>query len=327
MKDTYAFFAHARTAMVYGLRSFDISNDDVVLIPDYICSAVPQALSDVCKFVYYPVNNDFTPDWGKLNEIVGDETKAIMMVHYFGQSQHIEKFLKFSKEYGLLLIEDNSHGHSGLINERVLGTYGDIGFSSPRKILKTNSGGALYLNGDLVSAPNTMKRIESNLIKNKCRSFINNYKALKGNLRKVFFKSPNFLDPYYYKESTVKKYRADLYSEKIIKSTDWKEIASDRRNRWDQWAEFAINNGLKLIWEKPSDNSCPWALPVYALNKDDKVYWLKWGWEHGFDIFPWPSLSPEIIEHSNDCVDRWELLLCFSLHKGPPKEFSYANKS
>ena len=87
MKDTYAFFAHARTAMVYGLRSFDISNDDVVLIPDYICSAVPQALSDVCKFVYYPVNNDFTPDWGKLNKIVGDETKAIMMVHYFGQSQ------------------------------------------------------------------------------------------------------------------------------------------------------------------------------------------------------------------------------------------------
>ena len=109
-----------------------------------------------------------------------------------------------------------------------------------------------------------------------------------------------------------------MYSENIIKSSNWKEIAYDRRNRWDKWVEFAINNGLKPIWKKPSHNSCPWALPVYALNKDDRVYWLKWGWEHGFDIFPWPTLDPEIIVNSEECVNRWERLLCFSLHQDPP---------
>ena len=56
MRDSPVFFAHARTAMVHGLRLCNISKDNVVLIPDYICSVVPQSISDVCSYVYYPVN-------------------------------------------------------------------------------------------------------------------------------------------------------------------------------------------------------------------------------------------------------------------------------
>ena len=43
-----------------------------------------------------------------------------------------------------MLIEDNSHGHGGLVNKRLLGTRGNFGFSSPRKVFKIYSGGVLY---------------------------------------------------------------------------------------------------------------------------------------------------------------------------------------
>ena len=116
MRDSPVFFAHARTAMVHGLRLCNISKDDVVLIPDYSCSVVPQSISNVCSYVYYTVNNDFTPDWRQLHELVGNKTKAIMMVHYFGQAKDVEKFINFAREYSLLLIEDNSSVSSSKIS-------------------------------------------------------------------------------------------------------------------------------------------------------------------------------------------------------------------
>ena len=42
------------------------------------------------------------------------------------------------------LIEDNAHGYSGEFKGKKLGTFGELGFSSPRKILNILTGGILY---------------------------------------------------------------------------------------------------------------------------------------------------------------------------------------
>ena len=43
------------------------------------------------------------------------------------------------------MIEDNAHGFSGEFENKLLGTNGDIGFTSPRKNLNILSGGLLYI--------------------------------------------------------------------------------------------------------------------------------------------------------------------------------------
>ena len=109
---------------------------------------------------YYQVNDDLTPDWSDLRNLIDDTTKALLLVHYFGQPQDVERFRDFCKEHGLLLIEDNAHGHGGRFNGQLLGTFGDVGFSSPRKVLDLHSGGILYLNRDelhSVSSPNLLE--------------------------------------------------------------------------------------------------------------------------------------------------------------------------
>src|SRR5207253_7011257 len=69
----------------------------------------------------------------------------IMMVHYFGIPQDINRFIEFAAHNKLFLIEDNSHGYGSSYDNKPLGTFGDIGISSPRKSLPILNGGMLYL--------------------------------------------------------------------------------------------------------------------------------------------------------------------------------------
>ena len=51
----------------------------------------------------------------------------------------------YFQKNNLIMIEDNAHGFSGEFENKLLGTNGDIGFTSPRKNLNILSGGLLYI--------------------------------------------------------------------------------------------------------------------------------------------------------------------------------------
>ena len=139
------YFSKARTALNYGIQSLDISNQDIILVPDFVCNTIFQPISqNSLNFLVYELSDDLSPKWSKLDSLVTNKTKAIVMVHYFGQPQNIKKFLNFCEKHNLYLIEDNAHGHSGVLEGKELGTFGDIGISSPRKF--EGCGGILYLN-------------------------------------------------------------------------------------------------------------------------------------------------------------------------------------
>ena len=66
-----------------------------VLMPSFICIDAVQPFIDLgIAIIYYPVTDDFSPDWQALETLVAKDTVAIMMVHYFGISQDIEHFRK-----------------------------------------------------------------------------------------------------------------------------------------------------------------------------------------------------------------------------------------
>ena len=140
-------FSHARVALKYGFKSFNLSYKDVILIPDFTCDVILQPLRDLgINYSFYSLNDALTPDWESVKKQLTSNTKAILMVHYFGQPQNIDDFQNFCNKYNLLLIEDNAHGFGGLFNGKKLGLFGDIGINSPRKTLGLLSGGQLLLN-------------------------------------------------------------------------------------------------------------------------------------------------------------------------------------
>ena len=72
------------------------------------------------------MTDDFKPVWIDLHKHVDERTRAVLMVHYFGQPQDIGKYISFCEKYNLSLIEDNAHGHSGKLNNQSLLNYGRV---------------------------------------------------------------------------------------------------------------------------------------------------------------------------------------------------------
>ena len=105
-KTKILYFSRARTALKYGLSILGLSPKDVILIPDFICDSIFQPISEnSLNFSIYETSEDMKPIWSSLDNKVSSKTKAILMVHYFGQPQDVEMFLNFSKKHQLFLIE------------------------------------------------------------------------------------------------------------------------------------------------------------------------------------------------------------------------------
>jgi perosamine synthetase len=312
------FFAHARTALWYGLQQLRIERGQTLLIPDYICEVVIHPLEDLgIRAIFYPVNDQFVPDWDAIEKLQFDDpANAFLLVHFFGQPQDIVRAQKFCDQHGMWLIEDNAHGHGGTINGQPLGSFGDMGFSSPRKQLQNASGAVLYLYDNPVELnievfPDYPISKSKELLLNMIRPF----PRIKAGLHRMLESEPDYPNPSAFPENKIKYFQANTASVKHILAENWSEHAARRRENWCDWSLHASENGLYPIWSEPHPESCPWMLPVYATSPDKRIECLKKSWHHGDDLFPWPSLPEAVIQSSSSAVIRWKHLLCFPLHK------------
>jgi len=316
------FFAHSRTALWFGLQQLKMKRGQSMLVPDYICDAILHPLEDLgIQTVFYPIGNSFTPEWEVIEKIRSRNiVHAFLLVHYFGQPQDIERAREFCNQYELWLIEDNSHGYGGNLNGRPLGSFGDIGFSSPRKQLQCASGGILYLHGQPVYT--THDRIPTypvSRFKESIRNKVSPLLRIKGMLRQILRAEPDFNNPSAFPEIRIGYHRADPVSSQQILFENWKEHASSRREAWRALSSLCVDRELQPVWQEPHPESCPWAIPVYASCEKVRLGLLRTGWRKGLDFFTWPSLPEFVLKSFPSAVNRWESLLCFPLHQNYKK--------
>jgi len=81
-------------------------------------------------------------------------TKAIMVVHYSGYACDMPWILAIARSRGLMVIEDAAHAAGAWLENRHLGTWGDIGCFSffSNKNMTTGEGGMLTTNDDDLAA-------------------------------------------------------------------------------------------------------------------------------------------------------------------------------
>lgn len=316
------FFGTGRTALKAGLLQLDFKPGSCVLVPDFICDVLlhPILDSDLVP-IFYPLTDQLSPDWRTLELLVAEfDSVALFVVHYFGQPQDLGLFRHFCLRHHLILIEDNAHGYGGVLHGQPLGSFGDIGFSSPRKQLGTPSGGVLYTHYHLHSSFTTNlpsypilrpKPILKMLLRdNKRFSYIS----------KFFNRQyPDSASPLAYSSSVERYYSIDTFSHMRIVSTDWSIVAFSRRQNWSAWSIFAINHGLRPVFPSLHPQSCPWAVPFYARDLSDRNYWLSWGKKQRISLFPWPSLCKPVVLSNASALERWKRLVCFLLDFQPPQ--------
>lgn len=137
----------ATQALHISVNSLEIGPGDEVIVPTFTFAATANCVS-YCGAK--PILVDVEPDSFNINsknikKKITRKTKAIIAVHYGGQSCDMNELKKIAKENHLHLIEDCAHALGSTYYNKKCGGIGDVGCFSfyPTKIITTGEGGMI----------------------------------------------------------------------------------------------------------------------------------------------------------------------------------------
>ena len=144
--------ASGTDALVLALKALEIEKEDEVITTTFTFFATAGAIFRVgAKPVFTDIRPDtFNIDPAKIEAVITPKTKAIIVVHLFGQPADMDAILKIAVKHNLKVIEDNAQGIGSRLNGKVAGTIGDIGTLSffPSKNLGAMGDGGMCLTND-----------------------------------------------------------------------------------------------------------------------------------------------------------------------------------
>ena len=140
------------TGLMTAVGAIGIEPGDEVIVSPYTMSASATAI------LFYggiPIFADIDPDTFNITAatiapLISPRTKAIMLVHIFGQAADMDPIMELARQHGLKVIEDAAQAPGVFYKGNPVGTIGDIGgFSlNYHKHIHTGEGGMLVTNDD-----------------------------------------------------------------------------------------------------------------------------------------------------------------------------------
>ncbi|NLT41490.1 MAG: DegT/DnrJ/EryC1/StrS family aminotransferase, partial [Anaerolineae bacterium] len=136
------------------LRALGIGPGDEVIVPAYTYVASATAVLQVNAVpIFVDVEGDtYNLDPALLEAAITDRTRAIMPVHFGGQSCDMDAILDIARRHGIAVVEDAAHGHGSEWRGRKVGALGDIGsfsFQASKNMTAGEGGIVLTNNRDL----------------------------------------------------------------------------------------------------------------------------------------------------------------------------------
>lgn len=101
---------------------------DEVIVPVNTYIATAETITMVgAKPVFVDHHEEsYTIDPRKIEEAITPRTKAIVVVHLYGQAADMDPILAVAKKYGLIVIEDCSQSHLAEYKKKKVGTFGKV---------------------------------------------------------------------------------------------------------------------------------------------------------------------------------------------------------
>jgi len=115
-------------ALILSFRALDIGHGDEVIVPanTYIASVLGITENGATPVLVEP-DEYYNLDASKIEEKITEKTKAILVVHLFGQAANMKEIKEIADKHNLYLIEDCAQSHGAKFDNKTTGTWGDIG--------------------------------------------------------------------------------------------------------------------------------------------------------------------------------------------------------
>lgn len=114
-------------ALHLALKALNIGPGDEVLVPSntYIATWLAISYTGATPVPVEPVESTYNIDPASIQRAITSKTKAVMVVHLYGQPADMDPILSICKQHNLFVIEDAAQAHGASYKGRLVGTLGD----------------------------------------------------------------------------------------------------------------------------------------------------------------------------------------------------------
>lgn len=144
-----ALFNNGTTALYTALKVLDLKGE-VITTPFTFPAVINSIVCNGLIPVFCDIDENFNINPKLIESCITEKTTAILAVHTFGTPCDYEQIKKIANKYNLKIIYDAAHSFGVKIDNKPIGTLGDISMFSfhATKIFNTVEGGALVCNNE-----------------------------------------------------------------------------------------------------------------------------------------------------------------------------------
>jgi dTDP-4-amino-4,6-dideoxygalactose transaminase len=139
-------------ALWLAFKILEIGPGDEVIVQGntYIASVMGITINGAIP-VFIEPNDYYNIDVSEIEKKITEKTKAILVVHLYGQASKMDEIMSIARKYNLKVVEDCAQSHGAMFGDKMTGTFGDIGCFSfyPSKNLGCfGDGGAIVTDNE-----------------------------------------------------------------------------------------------------------------------------------------------------------------------------------
>ena len=244
--------ANGLDALVLGLQSFDFPKKSEIIVPSntYIATILAIINAGHIPVLIEPDVQTYNINPDLIEAKITSKTKAIMIVHLYGQICQMDKIMSLSQKYQLEVIEDCAQSHGAIFDGKKAGSFGKIGAFS---FYPTKNLGALGDAGAITTSDdNLYEKLKALRNYGSEKKYQNKYIGINSRLDELQASFLSIKLPFMNKITSHKQKLASLYenglTNKIIKpifKNDFSHvyhIYNIRTERRDELKSYLLQN-------------------------------------------------------------------------------------
>lgn len=240
---------------------FDIGDEIIVPANTYIATILAISQNSCTPVLVEPDINTYNINPDLIEEKITSKTKAIIVVHLYGQAVQMDKIWELAKKYNLKIIEDSAQAHGAIYKNKKTGNLGDAsGFSFyPGKNLGgMGDGGCITTNDEVL-----YNRVKALANYGSDRKYHHIYKGINSRLDEIqaaiLDVKLKYLDEDNHRRREIAKFYCENIKNPAIvlpeiydeKSHVFHVFAVRTKNR-DYFQKYLENNGIQTIIHYPT---------------------------------------------------------------------------